>query len=445
MTNTWAEGTGSLFPGDRATPLAERMRPRTLAEVRGQESVIGPESFLARAITADELPSMVLWGPPGSGKTTIARVVAAHTKAHFVAFSAVLSGVKEVRAVIEEARRRRGRERTVLFVDELHRFNKAQQDAFLPHVEDGTVVLIGATTENPSFYVNRALLSRCRVVRLDPLAPAAVEELLCAALADPERGLGDRGLVVEDDAVALLAACADGDARQALNLLEQAALLAAEHPPRALNRAVIEELTATRVGHYDRGGDEHYDLVSAFIKSMRGSDPDAAVYYLARMLANGEDPLFLARRMVIFAAEDVGNADPRALAVAVDATRAFRFLGLPEGEIVLAQACTYLASTVKSNRSYLALREAQQDVRAHGSPPVPQHIRNAPTALMKAMGNAAGYRYPHDFPDHYVSGEEYLPAPLVGRRYYRPSGQGLEERLGARLARLRQPAPTKGD
>ena len=421
----------------RGTPLADRMRPRSLAEIRGQESVAGPESFLARAIAADELPSMVLWGPPGTGKTTIAHVVAAHTRAHFVAFSAVLGGVKEVRVIIEEARRRRIERRTVLFVDELHRFNKAQQDAFLPHVEDGTIVLIGATTENPSFYVNAALLSRCRVVRLEPLAPSAVEALLRAALSDSERGLGGRALPIDDEALALIAHGAAGDARQALNLLEQAALYSEAAGGRHITAANLAEVATDPVGRYDRSGDEHYDLISALIKSLRGSDPDAAIYYLARMLANGEDPLFLARRMVIFASEDVGNADPRALAVAVAAVEAFRFVGQPEGEIVLAQACTYLASTVKSNRSYLALREAQKAVRASGSPPVPKHLRNAPTKLMKAQGNAEGYRYPHDFEDHHVPGEVYLPKELEGRRYYRPSRQGLEARLADRLARLR--------
>ena len=424
---------------ERTAPLADRMRPRRLDEIEGQPAVVGAESFLARALAADALPSLLLWGPPGSGKTTLARLTAAYTKARFVPFSAVLGGVKDVRVIIDEARRRwvASRQRTIFFVDEIHRFNKAQQDAFLPHVEDGTVILIGATTENPSFYVNSALLSRCRVVKLEALDAAAIVRVLRRALTDETHGVGHGAPTVTEDAVGRLAALADGDARRALNLLEQTVTYASTTGIETVDAATLGEVLARQGARYDKTGDQHYDLVSAFIKSLRGSDPDAALYWMLRMLDAGEDPLFLLRRMVIFAAEDVGNADPRALQVAVAALEAFRFLGLPEGKIPMSQACTYLASSVKSNASYLALHAAEADVRAEGSLPVPLELRNAPTALMKSLGHGHGYRYPHDYPGHFVPGATYLPDALAGRVYYDPSDQGLEQRLGERLRQLR--------
>ena len=421
-------------------PLADRMRPRSLEEMEGQAAAVGPGSFLARAIANDELPSLVVWGPPGSGKTTLARLTAGYTDARFVPFSAVLGGVKDVRAIIAEARRRRGENglRTILFVDEIHRFNKGQQDAFLPHVEDGTVVLIGATTENPSFYVNSALLSRCRLVRLEALSPAAIEQVLRRALSDEERGLGGEPVRVDAEALAEIARFADGDARRALNALEQAHQRSRDAGGGAITVELLREVLSRQAGRYDKAGDEHYDLVSAFIKSMRGSDPDAAMYYMVRMLENGEDPLFLLRRMVIFAAEDIGNADPRAFQLVVAATEAFRFLGAPEGLIPMAQACTYLASSVKSNAACEALRRAQRIVRDGGSPPVPASLRNAPTRLMREMGAGEGYRNPHDQPGRFVPDAVYLPEALRGTMFYEPSDQGLELRLGERLARLRQ-------
>jgi putative ATPase len=420
-------------------PLADRMRPQRLEEVEGQPGIVGPGSFLARALAADRLPSLILWGPPGSGKTTLARLTAAYTKARFVPFSAVLGGVKDVRAIIDEARRRRVENgvRTILFVDEIHRFNKAQQDAFLPHVEDGTVVLIGATTENPSFYVNSALLSRCRVVRLEPLPAEAVARVLRRTLDEPQRGLGPGAPAFDDEAVVRIAELADGDARRALNLLEQAAQHARTEGRQRLDRAAVDEALARPGLRHDRSGDQHYDVVSAFIKSLRGSDPDAALYWMLRMLEAGEEPLFVLRRLVIFAAEDIGNADPRALQVALAAMEAFRFLGLPEGRIPMAQACTYLAAAPKSNASYAALNAAAEEARAAGALPVPLHLRNAPTGLAKSLGHGAEYRYPHDWPGHFVPDATYLPDALRGRVYYEPSDQGLEQKIGERLRRLR--------
>jgi putative ATPase len=420
-----------------AGPLADRMRPRVLEEIVGQAHLLGEGKLLARVIRADLLPSMILWGPPGTGKTTIAQVVAGETKATFEPFSAVLGGVPELRRLLAAAdeRRRLYGQRTVLFVDEIHRFNKAQQDALLPHVERGTVTLIGATTENPSFAVNAALLSRARVFELRALAADDLLALLERAIRDAERGLGAPPVELTEGALRAIAEGAHGDARRALSVLE----LVASHARAsggAVDREAVEQALATKTLLYDKSGEEHYNVVSAFIKSMRGSDPDAAVYWMMRMLDAGEDPLFVLRRMIIFASEDVGNADPRALELAVAADRAFARLGMPEGLFAMAQCCTYLASAPKSNASYAAFTAAREDIEAHGPLPVPLHLRNAPTKAMKAWGYGEGYRYPHD-EGGFAEGARYLPDALAGRRYYRPKDAGLEARIRERLARLR--------
>jgi putative ATPase len=415
-----------------AGPLADRMRPRTLDEVIGQEHLLGPGRVLRTALERGELHSMILWGPPGSGKTTFASLMAHVTGARFVAFSAVLSGVKEIRQVVAEAEteRARRRQRTILFVDEIHRFNRAQQDAFLPHVEKGTIVLIGATTENPSFEVNSALLSRCRVYVLRPLGEPEVIEILRRALADRERGLGNADLRVADEALAHIARLANGDARAALNVLELAAQLAA--PGGEITAATIREAGQRRTLLYDKSGEEHYNLISALHKSLRDSDPDASLYWMTRMLDSGEDALYVARRLVRFASEDVGNADPQALTLTLAAKDAYDFLGSPEGELALAQATLYLALAPKSNAAYVAYNEARADVDAAPAEPVPLHIRNAPTGLMKNLGYGEGYQYAHDAPDARVD-QEHLPDSLRGRRYYRPTGRGLEAELSRRL------------
>ena len=428
-------------------PLADRIRPRNLTEFMGQEHLVGPGRFLSAAIQADKPPSLIFWGPPGSGKTTLAHLIARATKCRFVFFSAVLSGVKEVREIFKEAAelKRRDSRRTILFVDEIHRFNRSQQDAFLPHVEDGTIILMGATTENPGFEVNAPLLSRCKVLVLHPLTRDQVAAILRQAVQDPERGLGKLSLQVSDELFEEMADWAEGDARRALNLLETAVSLCPEKDgKRILTEKEVRETAQNRLLLFDKDREEHYNVVSAFIKSMRGSDPDAAVYWLARMLEGGEDPLFIARRMVIFASEDVGNADPAALGVAVAALQAFDAVGLPEGWIPLAHAATYLSAAPKSNASYMAYKRAAADVRETGTLPVPLHLRNAPTSLMKELGYGKAYRYPHDHPGHVVS-QQYLPDRLKGRRYYDPTENGEEKGIAERLKRFREMSNRKSD
>jgi len=421
-------------------PLADRMRPRALDEVLGQGHLLGAGKVLRSAIETGELHSMILWGPPGSGKTTLARLMARVSGARFLAFSAVLSGVKEIREVVGEAERARARQgtRTILFVDEIHRFNRAQQDAFLPHVETGTIVLVGATTENPSFEVNGALLSRCRVYVLRALAEDDLVALMRRALGDAARGLAGLSPQVDDDALRLIARLADGDARAALNVLELAVQLGpAAGGRRRVTEASVREAAQKKTLLYDKSGEEHYNLISALHKSLRDSDPDAALYWLTRMLEAGEDRLYLARRLVRFASEDVGNADPQALLLTLAAKEAYDFLGDPEGELALAQATLYLALAPKSNAVYVAYDAATADVRDRPAEPVPLHIRNAPTRLMKDLGYGAGYQYAHDAPDARVDQDD-LPDALRGRQYYRPTDRGLEAELGRRLAEWRR-------
>jgi putative ATPase len=419
------------------------MRPRALAEVMGQRHLLAEGRPLHRALSAERPHSMIFWGPPGSGKTTLARLLAGASGWRFLRLSAVLAGVKDIRAAVAEARvaREQAGQGSILFIDEVHRFNKSQQDALLPHVEDGTVVFIGATTENPSFELNNALLSRARVYVLKPLDPADIEGLVDRALADAGRGLGELGLGIEPEARALLAAAADGDARRALNLLELAADFAAGQGAGA--RAVIDVDIAGRVieggvRRFDKGGDAFYDQISALHKSVRGSAPDAALYWLARMIDGGCDPLYLARRIVRMASEDIGNADPRGLQLAMNAWDAQQRLGSPEGELALAQAVVYLACAPKSNAVYLAWNAALEDARGGGSLEVPAHLRNAPTRLMKELGHGAAYRYAHDEPDAYAAGERYFPDGMPERRYYRPVERGLEIRIREKLARLEE-------
>ena len=422
--------------GDAGGPLADRMRPRTFEELVGQEPVFAPGSPLALMREGKHLSSIVLWGPPGTGKTTIARLVARAAHVPFAAYSAVLSGVKEVRETLEQAARERKRSGrpTLLFVDEIHRFNKAQQDAFLAHVEKGDIVLIGATTENPSFEVNSALLSRARVVVLKPLGPASIRTLLERSLADPERGFGGK-VAADADALDLVAEAADGDARRGLNTLEiaaAAAQAAGVTPPR-ITLDIAREALARKHLRYDRAGEEHYNLISALHKSLRDSDPHAGLYWLARMFAAGEDPLYVARRLVRFASEDVGNADPRALLVATAAFQAYHQLGTPEGELAIAQACAYLATAPKSNAIYRGFGEATEEVERSGSLPPPAVILNAPTRLMKDLGYGRGYRYAHDEAGG-IADQQHLPDELAGRRFYEPTDHGEEAEIRRRLA-----------
>jgi putative ATPase len=426
-----------------ASPLADRMRPRTLDEFVGQEALIAPGRPLRQAIEQDRLQSIILWGPPGTGKTTLAKLIAHVTRAHFISFSAVLSGIKEIRGVMseaEEARRRLGR-RTILFIDEIHRFNKAQQDAFLPRVESGDIVLIGATTENPSFEVNSALLSRSKVYVLRPLEPQQIVEILRRALEDTVRGLGASSVQADEEALAGIAKYANGDARVALNMLELAA--AAARPPKRIDTALVSDLAQNRALLYDKTGEEHYNLISALHKSMRNSDPDAAVYWLARMLEAGEDPLYVARRLVRFASEDIGNADPQALALAVAAKEAVHFIGMPEGNTALAQAAIYLAAAPKSNAVFRAYMAAAEAASREVAEPVPLHLRNAATKLMKDLGYGKGYRYAHDEVAG-VADMECLPPAHRGRAFYEPSDRGFEAKVRERLRGLRTESSPSG-
>ncbi|MEF8793771.1 MAG: replication-associated recombination protein A [Thiohalorhabdus sp.] len=443
---------GDLFAaeGEEAgRPLADRLRPRNLEELAGQDHLLGPGMPLRRAVEADRLHSMVLWGPPGTGKTTLARIIAERTGYAFHQISAVFSGVKDIRAAIDTARRERdehGRP-AVLFVDEVHRFNRAQLDGFLPAVEDGTVTLIGATTENPSFELNAALLSRCRVYVLKALDAAALRGLLDRALADEQQGFGTWRVVIGDEELDLMAAAADGDARRALTFLELAVetTRTAENEAVSVGRGTVEAVVGGRVRRYDKAGDQHFDLISALHKAIRGSDPDGAVYWLTRMLDGGDEPLYLARRLVRIASEDVGNADPRALEVTLNAKAAFDFLGSPEGELVLAQAAIYLAIAPKSNAVYAAYNEAVADVEVSGSLEVPYHIRNAPTRLMKELGYGKGYQYDHNHEGGVAPEQTYLPDALADRTYYRPTDRGLEGRVGEQIEALRRKRRGQGN
>jgi putative ATPase len=439
----FAENNSDSSAGENAgpskAPLAHRMRPRTLDDFVGQERVLGPGKPLRQWIETDRVPSLVLWGPPGCGKTTLAQIVAQQTRSDFENMSAVLSGVKDIKEAVERARQtwRMSKRKTILFVDEIHRFNKSQQDALLPHVENGTVTLIGATTENPSFELNTALLSRSRVIRLERLGDQALERVIERALADPERGLGGF-LSLEPDAVSWLAATSEGDARRALTALESVSLFAGGSD-RALTVEEVQKALESALDRqpmpYDKSGEEHYNVVSAFIKSLRDSDPHAGLYYLARMIEGGEDPLFIARRLVILASEDVGNADPRGLQIALAAKEAVEFVGMPEGRINLAQAVTYLALAPKSNASYAGINEALAEVRQSGALPVPMHLRNAVTGLMKREGYGKGYRYAHS-DEQQRAKQSHLPGPLVGRRFNEPKPIGLEKQLKEKLDML---------
>ncbi len=423
---------------EQEAPLADRMRPRTFEEFVGQEHIVGLDRVLRRAIAAGRVPSFILWGPPGSGKTTLARLVAGVADAHFESVSAVTSGVADLRRTAAEARERQGMygRRTILFVDEIHWFNKSQQDVILPHVEDGTVTFIGATTENPSFEVIGPLLSRSRVFTLETLAPEHVDTIIRRALPDEERGLGVLKVELEEAAREHLVNMAGGDARVALNALETAAHAAVPDAGgrRRIDLDAIADALQRRSPMYDKAGEGHYDTISAFIKSVRGSSPDGALYWLARMIQAGEDPMFIARRLVVLAAEDIGLARPAALTVAVAAQQAVHFLGMPEGRIPLAEATVYLATAPKSNSAYVAIDRALQDAKERANEPVPLHLRNAVTGLMRQLGYGQDYKYSHDYPGHFVE-QEFLPPALKGRRYYQPSQEGSDKEIAERLKR----------
>ncbi len=420
-------------------PLADRARPQSFEGFLGQEHLVGPRGFVSKLLESGDIPSLIFWGPPGSGKTTLARLIAQETNSHFVEYSAVAAGVKDVRKVVNQARERllAYRQKTILFIDEIHRFNKAQQDSFLPHVENGTIVLIGATTENPSFEVISPLLSRCKVLVLNPLDPPTIEKLVSRTLTDSENGLGNLKITLEPKAREALVQYSNGDARIALNTLETAANLKKSSQVSSVTLAVADIKQALQTNlRYDRAGEEHYNTISAFIKSMRGSDPDAALYYLARMVEAGEDPLFIARRMVVLASEDIGNADPQALPLAVATFQACERIGLPECQINLAHCVTYLATAPKSNASYHGLLQAKKDVAQTLNEPIPLHLRNAPTQLMKDLGYGKNYQYDHNFENHHA-GQSFLPEKLRGRRYYSPTEIGEEKKLKERLEKLR--------
>lgn len=421
------------------TPLSVRMRPEKISQFIGQEQIIGPGTFLRQMLDTDNIPSIILYGPPGTGKTTLANVIAHTTGAYFEQLNAVSAGIADIRKVAEASKGRllTRRQRTILFIDEIHRFNKTQQDALLPHVENGTVILIGATTENPYFEVNSPLLSRTRVVELKPLCQKEIVKILRAALTDAVRGLGDMPLEYDEETLELIAEISGGDARIALIILEQAAQMLTDHLPALLTKDMVRLVAAEKIQVYDRRGDNHYDVVSAFIKSMRGSDPDAALHYLARMLAAGEDIKFIARRIVICAAEDVGNADPQALVLAMAAAQAVQFIGMPEARIPLAQAVTYIAGAEKSNAAYLAIDQAMEDVRKMNCGPVPQHLRDRHYRGAEKLGRGQGYLYPHDYPDAAVK-QQYLPDKLIDRKYYRPKAAGKEKEINERFQRIKK-------
>ncbi|WP_310600937.1 replication-associated recombination protein A [Desulfobulbus sp.] len=430
----------------RPSPLAERMRPQRLDDFVGQQHLVGEGKFLRQLIEGGTIPSLVFWGPPGSGKTTLATILARAVAARFVFFSAVLSGVKEIRQIVEQAKiqRDQGGQPTILFVDEIHRFNKSQQDAFLPHVESGLLTLIGATTENPSFEITAPLLSRCQVLLLAPLQPEDIAQVIRRALADEADGLGEHRLRIEEEALGLLAEAADGDCRRALNYLETAANLTLDARPDSasgqaptITAACVGETLQQKTLRYDASGEEHYNLISALHKSLRDSDPDGAMYWLARMLAGGEDPMYLARRMIRFASEDIGNADPQALRVALDCRDAYHMLGSPEGDLALIQAAAYLATAPKSNALYAGFAKVRADIQRTGSLPVPLHLRNAPTALMKDFGYGRGYQYAHDDRDALVL-QEHLPPELAGTVYYEPTNRGYEAVIKDRLTKWKQ-------